>query len=275
MRQRTLLLVPVLVLAGLLIPSTSMAASSTLSLKAKITRFEARGSALTAVGQITGTLGSNGQVVRDRAPVRFQVARASAGRRCNILTLNLQQLHLALLGARVDTSAINLELYGTRGAILGNLFCALSKAKIRLPRVASAMNHRLSGHPLNVMAAQSAVGNAAQTPSSCQVLNLVLGPLHLNLLGLNVDLYGKTKNDPVTVTITALPGQGLLGDVLCSLAGGSSISSLPALQSLLTSLGLTISEADLQNLLNNLGITTLTSGLSTADLQRILQALGV
>ena len=39
-------------------------------------------------------------------------------------------------------------------------------------------------------------------------------------------------------------------------------------------LGLTISDADLQNLLNNLGITDIASGLSDAQLQQILQALG-
>jgi hypothetical protein len=53
---------------------------------------------------------------------------------------------------------------------------------------------------------------AAQTqPQSCQVLKLILGPLHLDLLGLVVDLYGKTTNDPVIVTINAIPSQGLLG----------------------------------------------------------------
>ena len=46
----------------------------------------------------------------------------------------------------------------------------------------------------------------------CNVLNLVLGPLHLNLLGLVVDL------NQVILNITAQPG-ALLGNLLCSLAG--------------------------------------------------------
>ncbi|MBB2990273.1 hypothetical protein FHR72_001741 [Mycolicibacterium iranicum] len=50
--------------------------------------------------------------------------------------------------------------------------------------------------------------------ATCQVLNLVLGPLDLNLLGLNVHL------DQVVLDITADPAGGLLGQLLCSLAGG-------------------------------------------------------
>jgi hypothetical protein len=270
-----LLLTLALTLVGLAIPSASEASTQTLTMKAKITRFVASGNTLTARGVVTGTLGSGGQVVKDTAPVRFRVSAKRTGRRCDILTLNLQQLYLELLGAEVTTSAINLELYATRGAILGNLFCALSRAEIRLPRIAAAMNHKIGKRGLPVMAQQSQVyGIPSQTQTSCQVLKLILGPLHLNLLGLNVDLYGKTKADPVEVTINALPDKGLLGQVLCSLAGGSSITSLTALQSVLQRLGVAISDLDLQNLLNNLGITNLTSGLTDAQLQQILQALG-
>jgi len=48
----------------------------------------------------------------------------------------------------------------------------------------------------------------------CQILNLELGPIHLNLLGLNVD------TSPICLNITADPEGGLLGDLLCDLAGG-------------------------------------------------------
>ena len=275
MRQRMLLLTLALMLAGLAIPSASQAATQTLRINAKITRFQAKGHTLTARGVITGTLGSGGKTTKDTAPVRFRVSAQRVGSRCDILTLNLQQLYLQLLGAEVQTSAINLELYATHGQILGNLFCALSRAKIQLPRVAAAMNHKLGKHGLPVMAARAPIKpTAAQAQQSCQVLNLILGPLHLNLLGLNVDLYGKTKSDPVMVTINALPDKGLLGQVLCSLAGRSNITSLASLQTLLQRLGVTISAVDLQNLLNSLGITNLASGLTDAQLQQILQALG-
>ena len=47
---------------------------------------------------------------------------------------------------------------------------------------------------------------------SCNILHLVLGPLHLDLLGLVVDL------NRVVLDITAVPGGGLLGDLLCAVA---------------------------------------------------------
>src|SRR3954469_23195513 len=173
MQQRTMLrLTFALLIIGLVLPSASQAATQTLTMNAKITRFHASGGTLTATGVMTGTLGSGGKVTKDTAPVRFRVSAKSHGTRCDILTLNLQQLYLELLGAEVQTSAINLELYATRGAILGNLFCALSKAEIRLPRIAAAMNRKIGKHGLPVMAAQAPVNaDAAQaTQPSCQVL---------------------------------------------------------------------------------------------------------
>jgi hypothetical protein len=53
------------------------------------------------------------------------------------------------------------------------------------------------------------------------VLDLTLGPLDLNLLGLLVHLGGgATGNDPLHLTITADPTKGLLGSLWCGLAGG-------------------------------------------------------
>ena len=55
---------------------------------------------------------------------------------------------------------------------------------------------------------------AAVGQSSCEILDLVLGPLDLNLLGLAVHL------DTVHLNITAVPGAGnLLGNLLCAVAG--------------------------------------------------------
>ncbi len=259
---------------GLMAPTAAQAAQNELSLSAKITSFAAQDGRLVAKGILTGKLRNGKAVAQDRSRIRFQVSQRRQGRRCDILTLNLQQLYLELLGARVETSAINLELYARRGAVLGNLFCALSRARISIPRVAAAMNRKLDGRPLPVMAAEAPV-RSADHQGSCQVLKLILGPLHLDLLGLNVDLYGRNKQSPVIVTISAIPGHGLLGDLLCSLAGGGQITSLASLQALLTALGVNIADADLQNLLTNLGIGDLSGGLSQLDLQRILEALGL
>jgi hypothetical protein len=78
----------------------------------------------------------------------------------------------------------------------------------------------------------------AAAPAACSILNLVLGPLNLNLLGLVVTL------NQVHLVITAVPGAGnLLGNLLCAVAnllnGGGSLTSLSALlNELLAALGL-------------------------------------
>jgi len=60
----------------------------------------------------------------------------------------------------------------------------------------------------------SSVVTTQQASGSCQILDLVLGPLHLDLLGLVVDL------NQVHLNITAVPGPGnLLGNLLCAVAG--------------------------------------------------------
>ena len=49
---------------------------------------------------------------------------------------------------------------------------------------------------------------------TCEILTLVLGPLHLDLLGLQIDL------NQVVLNITAEAGAGnLLGNLLCAIAG--------------------------------------------------------
>ncbi|MFL5829657.1 MAG: hypothetical protein ACJ76X_07055 [Solirubrobacteraceae bacterium] len=256
--------------------STIVARSSRLSVAAKITSFRATAAGVVANGTLTGKLSSGTSVSRDSAPVRFAVVAAGRNRRCNVITLRLAPLDLELLGVRVQTSHISLDVYALRGRVLGDLFCALSHAKVTFPRAASvarALNSRLHGRSLPVFATSEPVAGAAQM--SCQVLKLVLGPLHLDLLGLVVDLYGKTKADPVVVTITAIPSQGLLGQLLCGLAGGGGVTSLSGLQSLLNSLGLNLSTTQIQNVLNQLGIGNLSSGLTQLELNRILRALGL
>jgi len=54
-------------------------------------------------------------------------------------------------------------------------------------------------------------GTAQSAQVACKVLTLTLGPLDLNLLGLRIQL------NRVNLRITAIPGGGLLGDLLCGL----------------------------------------------------------
>jgi hypothetical protein len=249
-------------------------------MKAKITNFRATQDGVVANGTLTGRLRSGTSVSRDSAPVKFRVVAQRRGRRCDVITLRLAPLTLELLGVQVKTSHISLDVFARRGRVLGNLFCALARAEVRFPRVARALNSRLDGRSLRVFTASQSLPAAAgaaqaQQPRSCQVLRLVLGPLHLDLLGLVVDLYGRTQRDPVIVTINAQPSRGLLGQLLCGLAGGGGVTDLAGLQSLLSSLGVNLSTAQLQSLLNQLGIGDLSGGLTQLDLNRILQALGL
>jgi hypothetical protein len=53
-----------------------------------------------------------------------------------------------------------------------------------------------------------------EEPATCPILHLELGPLDLDLLGIQVHL------DRVVLDITAVPGPGnLLGNLLCAIAG--------------------------------------------------------
>jgi hypothetical protein len=80
----------------------------------------------------------------------------------------------------------------------------------------------------------AARANAAIAPNAraCPVLNLVLGPLHLDILGLVVDL------NQVVLKVIATSGAGqLLGNLLCAVAGlldgGPLAGLLPQVQALL------------------------------------------
>lgn len=85
---------------------------------------------------------------------------------------------------------------------------------------------------------QALAVNQLAVNNSCSVLTLNLGPLHLDLLGLVVDLA------PVNLNITAVPGaDNLLGNLLCAVAGlldnGGPVQGISGLLNrILTGLGL-------------------------------------
>jgi hypothetical protein len=62
------------------------------------------------------------------------------------------------------------------------------------------------------------LGGSPGAEGECDILNLALGPIDLNLLGLVVAL-DDCEGGPVTVDIVAIEGGGLLGDLLCEVAG--------------------------------------------------------
>ena len=244
MRAR-LLVLAVLGILALVAPAAADARANAASRDGKVTvdvkikRFAVADRRIVARGVLNSTIEGAGESQTAKKAVTFAVA-AQAGR-CHVLTLTLDDLQLDLLGLRVDLSEVNLRIHAVRrgrgSGILGRLFCALSNGSIRLRGASAAsadrqlaltvrsLNTRLKDHPMRAFRASARLSaddsaGAAQAVPSCRVLNLILGPLDLNLLGLVVELYGPNRRAPVTLSITSFPGQGVLGDLFCGLSGG-------------------------------------------------------
>jgi hypothetical protein len=216
--------------------------ATTLKLDVSAQRFVVRHGDVYAKGPVTAkAIQPDGTKEVVTQNVRLKVKTT---KRCRILTLHLAKLYLNLLGLQVRTSEINLKIKGDRRKVLGRLFCSLSKgidlSRLRLAkRTARSLNQRLDDRPLRVVRFRAPVYPQTQTASttsgetgmmrdvppvpegSCEVLNLILGPLHLDLLGLIVDLYGPSRTEPVEVLVTADPNGGLLGSLLCQTIASS------------------------------------------------------
>jgi hypothetical protein len=67
--------------------------------------------------------------------------------------------------------------------------------------------------PVVDQAFQTAADISGDETAGCSILDLDLAPIHLDLLGLVVDLSA------VELDLTAVPGGGLLGNLLCGVAG--------------------------------------------------------
>lgn len=218
------------------VPAGAQAASppQRMSTSVVVKKFVVRGTGLTALGDASTTVGGQG------AKQAVELV-ATTGANCQVLTLRLDTLNLALLGLRLDVSAVNLKITGNRDRTLGALFCKLATAKnlgslTGTRKAAASLNRRLKRTPLRMIGVNAmlypsttqaqprastrgatASGPAPTTPV-CPVLDLTLGPLNLDLLGLVVDLYGRTPTDPVRVTAVADPNGGIVGKALCQLS---------------------------------------------------------
>jgi hypothetical protein len=229
MPRRHLLLATLVALAALVLPAASASAATSprkLRMDVTVSKFVVTKAGLKALGSASASLAGNDA----RKKVTLSVKRGGS---CSLLTLHLEQLQLKLLGLDLDTSAINLRVTGERGRTLGALFCQLARSlriggKAAAARAARSLNKGLRGRELRALAVRTKLrpqeapqAQDAQAPApSCQVLDLVLGPLHLDLLGLVVDLYGPDRSKPVEVHVTADPAGGVLGAVFCKLANG-------------------------------------------------------
>jgi hypothetical protein len=192
-------------------------ANARMAVTLDVTRFRATQNGTVAEGTATARLrGLGGMPTTVTKKVRLTVAQRGT---CRILRLVLEELDLTLLGLNVHLDKVDLRVTGERrGGILGRLFCSLANARVRASRAAAArkVNSEIARkgtlRPLAVAVPVQAVAAQAQTPT-CPVLDLTVGPLHVELLGLIVDL------NRVRLTITAIRGGGVLGDLFCGLAG--------------------------------------------------------
>jgi hypothetical protein len=166
-----------------------------------------------------------------------RVQQQQAGTTCQVLFLQLGELDLTLAGlhavlhAADPTQPVELRLSADdAGGILGKLFCQLANASgvlgtaQKAQTAAKQMNRHLRATTIMrvkaIIYAPSASGSAGmqayspqgafQATDECSVLHLVLGPLHLELLGLVADL------NKIILDLTAIPGT-LLGNVFCQL----------------------------------------------------------
>ncbi len=185
-------------------------------------------------GQLTFT--GQGQIggVPFSTPVTLSSTTGTNG--SQILDLHLNPIHLDLLGLNVQTSSICLDISAQSGPgnLLGNLLSGLggllgSNGGGLTSFLSNPINNLLTSltatalldGALNDLTAASSLGalsaatNDNVLPTGANdILHLSLGPVNLNLLGLNVTL-DNCNNGPAVVDVYTVPGEGgLLGNLL-------------------------------------------------------------
>jgi hypothetical protein len=230
--MRTKLLLTLLAVAGLatagVMSSGAIASagrapsarSGRLAVGVQVVRFYTAGRSVKATGMVTARLTDN--TGRTQTVKTLVGLTASTGGGCRVLHLDLKELTLTLLGLRAHLDRVILDVTGDpKGGVLGSLFCRLAKAKVASARVADAraLTAAVRGHGGHVVRFTAylhpAVTGSAAAGTTCPVLDLVVGPLNLQLLGLIVDL------NRVHLNVTATRGAGALGDLFCTLADNS------------------------------------------------------
>jgi hypothetical protein len=215
------------------ISATAPTAATRVQVGFKVGKFVKRGRNLVALGTVTTTAttpdGAAHSVAKPfHATVVTRGFRRLAARTCSVLSLRLDKLALTLLGLNVNLDKVVLTITANSNeGVLGSLFCQLAHTKVKL-RSLAAYGHRLTQavHKSGLSSSDKLIGfsvpvrqlQQSTATATCPILDLVLGPLHLDLLGLIVDL------NQVHLTITANPTGGVLGSLFCSL---STTTTLP------------------------------------------------
>ena len=234
--------------------------AGTVSTRMIVDRFTAVGRRVVGQGTVVSTFTDmNGTTSVKRKTFRLTIAKhrvsqmrlmgAQQETLCQILFLEIGEVDLTLAGLHVIARAFNpdepirLRLQARRsGGILGRLFCDLAEgggvaaSKRKARGSAQALTAEMRGTTImslkaviyaprqtasGAVSTMSSTGIAPMQVTECQVLHLILGPVHLDLLGLIADL------NKILVDLKAVPGT-LLGDIFCLLSSDPAPPPPPA-----------------------------------------------
>ncbi|HUS36107.1 MAG TPA: hypothetical protein VM680_12220 [Verrucomicrobiae bacterium] len=238
---------------------------SSLNIVPTINNISVQNGQLVATGTATATVKGQTTTVPFTAPVNIALAEdQSAATDCPVLDLTLAPINLDILGLVVETSPICLQIVAHPGeGLLGDLLCSVA----HLLDGGLSLGQILAGLGLNDPVTGAAIlpgidvnallGNVTDLLNTtigqllgavladilevdaqhvCSVLHLELGPVDLNLLGLEV-ILDDCDGGPVVVDVTAETGKGnLLGNLLCGLLDGGGINLGTTLGDLLNGL---------------------------------------
>jgi hypothetical protein len=189
---------------------------------------------ITSVGVQNGQLVANGMVGRQSftSPITLATRHTAAQFSCPVLDLQVGPIDQNLLGFHVETSPICLAVTAIEGGgRLGDLLCNVARLRqngvplgdILAGLTSPELTALLDGQAdlLNLVLDLATSNNLLNQSrgliqASCPVLNLSIGPIVLIQSGLVIEL-DDCAGGPVTVKITAIPGAGRLGHLLCSL----------------------------------------------------------
>jgi hypothetical protein len=162
-------------------------------------------------GNLNSTAGADGGSLSGTTPAPQQ-----------LLQIELNPLDIDLLGLEVtsDPIIVTISAQGGDGKLLGNLLGSISTL-VNFPGVEAALNNALGTvvnlvNSVDLSLPPGAVGSGVfdtGAPASTEVLDVLVAPVHLDLLGLLV------TTNPIHLNITAHSGDGLvLGNVVTELA---------------------------------------------------------
>ena len=237
----TLLLFTALIFGPFASSSDAAPRQDSISVIPTITGLSLENGQFVATGVATAIVNGRTTTVPFTAPVDLALNENQTGAgACPILDLALGPINLDLLGLVVETSPICLVLTAYEGGgLLGDLLCGVAnllgggldlgqilggQGLPNLPGLSALQVGQLLGGITNLL--NEALGNLLDSIATaitqgagrvCDILHLELGPLELNLLGLEV-ILDDCEGGPVVVSITGERGQGnLLGNLLCGL----------------------------------------------------------